>query len=313
MDVDGVREDRGAYIYNGIANGGFDIGLQEDFVVPDTYHDARIELVFEQKYAITHWLVAGVQKGYVIGPFLLHQIPAFLKPFKLSPLFTVPKPNEDDLVKKYRIIHHLSHPSGELGTSVNDLVADAWKHVRYTAFKEVVEMAFALGPRAWLWAVDAQDAYYRVPIKQKYWSLFAILWLGRYFFFTSLQMGLANACKIYTRFADAIEFIISKNHLLLFKLQWDGRSIRILRHYLDDFFGGHKRRCKARRQFVLVQQWMAALGIPTKPSKCIEPARVQRWLGWLYNTLTQTLAVPSDKVERYIARIDAILHKEIKV
>ena len=86
-----------------------------------------------------------------------------------------------------------------------------------------------------------------------------------------------------------------------------GNTIQLMRHYLDDFFGGHWSRRKAKKQFDLVQQWMDRLGIPTKPSKCIKPARVQRWLGWLYNTLSQTVSVPKDKVDKYQDRILQVL------
>ena len=306
----GVVEHRGQFVYDGLANGGFDIGVEDDFDIPPN-SDAKLpSLDFGQRYAVTHWLVKCIKKGFVIGPFLPDHVPQYLNPFKLSPVFTVPKPNTDDLVKKFRVVHHLSHPTKKQN-SVNSLISKDWTYVRYTSFLEVVSLAYALGPGAWLWAVDAQDAFYRVPVKKKYWSLLGLQWLGRLFFFVSLPMGLSSACQIYNKFADAIEYIIVKNHRRLFTARWRGNTIQLMRHYLDDFFGGHQSKRKAKQQFELVQQWMADLGIPTKPSKCIKPGRVQRWLGWLYNTLTQTISIPGDKVLRYQARILVIIESGV--
>ena len=306
VEVDGVLEHRGRFVYEGLANGGFDIGVEDDFDYPQSVDSQFPSLDFGQRYAVTHWIVNCIQKGFVIGPFLPGKVPQYLQPYKISPVFTVPKPNTDDLVKKYRVVHHLSHPSKKIG-SVNSIINRDWTKVCYTSFREVVTLAYALGPGAWLWAVDAQDAFYRVPVKSKYWSLLGLQWLGRIFFFVSLPMGLASACQIYNKFADAIEYIVVKNHRRLFTHYWRGNTIQLLRHYLDDFFGGHWSRRKAKKQFQLVQQWMDKLGIPTKPSKCIKPARVQRWLGWLYNTLSQTVSVPKDKVDKYQARILRVL------
>ena len=306
IDVDGEIEFRGQFIYEGLANGGFDIGVKEGFDFPPTVESQLPSLDFGERYAVTHWIINCVRKGFAIGPFLPHQVPQYLRPFKLSPVFTVPKPNNNDLVKRFRVVHHLSHPDKHFD-SVNSIIRKDWTNVHYTSFYEVVSLAYALGPGAWLWAVDAQDAFYRVPIKKKYWSLLGLSWLGRLFFFVSLPMGLSSACQIYNKFADAIEYIIVKNHKRLFTRYWRGQSIQLMRHYLDDFFGGHWSRRKAKKQFDLVQEWMAKLGIPTKPSKCIKPARVQKWLGWLYNTLCQTISIPVDKIVRYRAYIAIVL------
>ena len=258
---------------------------------------------FEARYAITNWIVAGIGKGHVIGPFTAKNNP--FTNYVISPLFTVPKA-VDDIVKRHRIIHHLS-ASGTNGISVNDVVPDTWKHVQYTTFKEVVKLAYELGPGAYIWTVDAQDAYYRVPIKKKFWPFMGFKWLGFFFFFTSLQMGLASSCNIYTRFADAVEYIIVKNNFNLYHILVENVYLRTLRHYLDDFFGGHKDKNKAWDQFTTVQGWFVRLGIPTRASKCVPPSQLCKILGWLYDTVDQMVKVPLDKVEKYCNLIDAIV------
>ena len=257
-------EFRGEFICDGLASGGFDVGIP-DGSWPSPDEDYANGFSFEAKYAITQWVVGGLSKGHVIGPFSSNSIP--FHNYVISPLFTVPKPS-DDYVKKYRIIHNLS-ARDKFGVSVNDVVDGSWKAVQYTAFLEVVKLAHDLGPGAFLWTVDAEDAYYRVPIKRKYWPFMGFRWLGFSFFFTSLAMGLASACNIYTKFADAVEYVIVKNNYNLFHITVDHVDVRSLRHYLDDFFGGHCDESSAIDQFTTVQGWFVRLGIPTRLSKCV--------------------------------------------
>ena len=183
--------------------------------------------------AITEWLVKGINKGFILGPFTKKLLPPHLNDIHCSPVFAVDKP------VGYRPIHHLSYPRNKKGCqSVNDLIDDKFKHVQYTTFKQVVALARAVGVGGYLWVVDAKDAYYRVPVKKKYYKYFGIEWLGRTFVFTSLQMGLASACQIYTKFADAVLYIIVQSRFGAF---YDYvQNILWVRHYLHDFFGGHK-------------------------------------------------------------------------
>ena len=98
-----------------------------------------------------------------------------------SPLFTVPKPN-----LRARTVCHLSAPKN--GTSVNACIPQEAKNVRYILFSDVAKFVYNLGFDARLWLVDAKDAYYRVPIKKKYWKYMGIKWFDYIFIFTFLQM-----------------------------------------------------------------------------------------------------------------------------
>lgn len=122
-------EYRGQFVVDGLANGGFDIGVVDEFEIPLTSDKQLPSLDFGQRYAITNWLVNCIAKGFVIGPFLPDAVPQYLRPYKLSPVFTVPKPGIDDIVKKYRVVHHLSHPD-KSDDSVNALIKRDWTTVK---------------------------------------------------------------------------------------------------------------------------------------------------------------------------------------
>ena len=157
--------------------------------------------------------------------------------------------------------------------------------------------------------VDAKDAYYRIPIKRKYWKYMGIKWFGLIFIFTSLQMGLGSACAIYQRFADAVLYIIRIHHMTLFTAVGGGILIH---HYLDDFFGGHPDSQMSLYQILVVYFWFWWLGIPTKWKKLKWPHWRQIILGWLYDTRRQTVSLPEDKVIVYTKYVTKLIRERKK-
>ena len=286
------------YIWQGI-NDGFDIGWI-DGAEPTYVQSPHLKTSQEDQYSIAQWIVERHASGILLGPFTDDTCP--FDNVHFSPLFTVPKP---DLKK--RIVAHLSFP--RWGVSVNDCIHDDAKAVQYILFREVCKFVYDLGYDARLWVVDAKDAYYRVPIKKKYWRYMGIKYFGMIFIFTSLQMGLGSACAIYQRFADAVLYIIRIRHYALFTAIGGGPLIH---HYLDDFFGGHPDSISAMYQVLMVYFWFWVLGIPTKWSKLKWPHWIQIILGWLYNTRLMTVSLPKDKQDAYIELVLKYIRERAK-
>ena len=257
-----------------------------------------IPLANDEKHAITQWILKGVTRGYIAGPFdPSHEFGFNLH---LSPLFVVRQPN------KLRPVAHLSYSKN--GTvSVNELVREAEKSVQYINFRELVTLIHAAGEGAYLFIVDAEDAYYRVPIKQSMIKYMGLKWCKKLWIFLSLQMGLASACKIYTRFADAIEYIVvRKNQKYAFK-----NGIQLIRHYIDDFFGCHPDKETAKLLYKQLIKWFRRLGVPTRPDKCHPPNTEQTILGWLFDTVSQMASLPDDKRTHILKMIANILSNGI--
>ena len=189
-------------------------------------------------------------------------MPQYINHLHVSPIFGVKQPN------KIRPIHHLSFPKNsknKFDASVNDILLEKLKTAQYTTFQDVVKMVLTAGKNSYLFIVDAQDAYYRVPIHEQDHHLLGIKWAKHFWFFTCLQMGLSSSCNIYTQFADAIEYIIIKNN----KNTTFSQQVQLLRHYLDDFFGVHADYSIALHNFYQLLYWFRRLGVPTKASKCL--------------------------------------------
>ena len=81
----------------------------------------------------------------------------------------------------------------------------------------------------------------------------------------------------------------------------------MLYHYLDDFFGGHRDKKIAEQQFKLLFDLLIKLGIPTSPDKCTRPQQIIIILGFLLDTLTQTVSIPKEKIQRYISDINWLI------
>ena len=298
-------EDR-AWLLDGIED-GFDIQVNES---PDLARDRVKNLPADalQQLRITEWIIKNVDKKAIWGPFnpKSNSLPAILDNYRVSPIGCVRKgihfdvPDED---KEWRTIHHLSHP--RQGISVNSEVKDEWSTVSYVSFMAVVRMVHSLGPGAYLWTVDAKDAYLRVPIKDQCMRFMCFIWSGMLFAFTSLSFGLTSAPRIYTLFADHVLHIAKESYPGI----WANGNQSWVYHYIDDFFGGAPAGWyqTAQVQFQVVIRTFEILGIPTKPPKCCGPATRMKILGFIYDTVRQMLFIPEPKKQQMLFEIDRCL------
>ena len=291
--LDGYEDAK--WVWDGITT-RFDIGWI-DGAEPTHVDNPFIPTTPQEQLDITLWLVKRHDAGQLLGPFTDETCP--IKDVHFSPVFPVPKPDYTS-----RIVAHLSYP--HWGISVNDCIDELSKQVSYILFVQVAQFVYELGYDARLWVVDAKDAYYRIPIKEAYWKYMAIRWLGMIFIFTSLQMGLASACAIYQRFADAILWIIRTRTAQLFAT---ATGFFYIHHYLDDFFGGHRDPAIATQQIITVFLWLFFLGIPTQWRKLKWPHWKQIILGWLYNTRARTVSLPTAKQIAYTAHVTKLIRE----
>ena len=291
------------YILDGVQN-GFPIGHAGETPTGATRNHPVEEV--SKVNSITDWLFKGVDNGYILGPFAEHEVP--VKNLIVSPLGQVPKDKHNPADPRVRPIHDLSAPKQRegrptTGLSVNDSLQRPMCTATYVWFVEIVRLANEVGKDGYLWVIDAADAYLRVPVREEDWWLLGICWFDQYFIMTCLPFGLASAPKIYTAFADAIEWMTICSDFQLFM---SDQGVQLIRHYLDDFFGGSPDKAMALRQFETVEKAMTDAAIPTRASKMEPPAHGQKIIGTLFDTHTQTITLPEDKCVRYAQHIREI-------
>lgn len=247
------------------------------------------------------------RKGYFLGPFEADKpLPKWLtdKAIKKKPLFHPLFGKVEikaDGTRKTRLLFDLSNDSR--GLSFNDNIHEGEKTVTYITILDVCRRIVDCDMK-WIWCLDALEAYYRVPIQERFIPLMGVKVCNILFFFTCLVMGQATACKLYTEFATAVVWIIVNNSDELFKwkaenAKGEGVVYEMIMHYIDDFMGGAKDKEQADRQFETVKEWWRRLGIPTQDRKCTPPANVMRYLGFIFDALRRTVAVPKDKLKKY--------------
>ena len=123
-----------------------------------------------------------IKLGQIEGPYKLSNIPLTKYPIHTSPLSCKLKSSGKPMM--------LIDESAPLGASINSEILDEDKSVSYSDFSDLCNLLLRVGPRGWLWIVDAVDAYYRIPIQDRFKHLFGIIWLNRLLLFNCLSFGL---------------------------------------------------------------------------------------------------------------------------
>ena len=72
---------------------------------------------------------------------------------------------------------------------------------------------------------DIRRAYRLIPIHEDDRLFLGLRWKGQYYIDLALPFGLRSAPQFLSRFADVLEFLLSKE-----------ASVQYIQHYLDDFF-----------------------------------------------------------------------------
>ena len=133
---------------------------------------------------------AEIEAGRVAGPF--DQRP--LLNLRVSPLGLVPKKE----VGSFRLIHHLSYPSGD---SVNDFIDPNLCSVEYTSFDAAVHMIQDLGQGCLLGKSDISNAFRLLPISPHEFDQLGFYFEGKFYFDKDMPFGCSIACRTWEVFA----------------------------------------------------------------------------------------------------------------
>ena len=262
--------------------------------------------------ATVQHIIAGLKKleklhdrGYIWGPFSgLDKVTDEITKHgevHLWPLFYKEEFKSTGQVK-IRLLSNFSDQ--QKGKSFNDAIDDKEKTVKYISVVDVVRRIVNTKSR-WMWAIDALDAYYRVPIRVRDIRHCGLRICNMIFFFTCLVMGMSTACKLYTEFADTIMWIIlndedkARRSVFHAKSEKNSDLVALLMHYIDDFMGCAKTEKEAKEQQKYVLWWFKKLGVPTQGDKITEVGQLVNYLGFLFNCRDYELGVMEKRVEKY--------------
>lgn len=271
------------------------ISAQSNHPIPDSVKPKVIEDILH-----------GLDAGFILGPFSPNN--PWSKETIISPLGTVTKKSADSSTIKYRVIQDLSHGK-RINRSVNVFIPNYATLVHYITLKQIVSMIHRLGPGAMIWVADMAEAYRRVLLHHSFHKYLGFRWENMIFRYACLPFGLSSSPQIYSAFAECLRQIVLFSHPRLFFVN----GFPVIRNYLDDFFAAHPNPASAWAQYRLFRQWLLYLGIPTQDWKCCSPNVQAIILGFLYNTVNQTVSIPKAKLQQILESIRSLLSKTRRV
>jgi hypothetical protein len=258
---------------------GFTKGFSIHYSGPRVHRDAKnLRSTALNPDVISAQIIKEIKLGRVAGPFSKRPFPNLI----VSPIGLVPKKTPGE----YRMIHHLSYPSGE---SINDFIDPDLCTVQYTSFDEAVHLVQDLGRNCKLFKSDIKSAYRLIPIRPADFELLGFSFNNFYYFDKALPFGASISCITFERFARFLEFCVK----LKFK---SGHLI----HYLDDFLGGDKNFIQCSRALNIFKETMTELGVPLAIDKTEGPTEILTFLGLELNSEQMSVSIPVSKLQEVI-------------
>lgn len=229
-----------------------------------------------------------VELGRIAGPFTT--LP--LKSLRVSPVGLIPKKDGT-----WRLIHHLSYPTG---SSVNDFIDRDYCSVHYTPFDSALDMIANLGKGALAARLDIKSAFRLLPIHPSEFELLGYKIGGYYFVDKCLPFGCSISCSLFEKLANFLEWELKRR----------SQSNSVV-HYLDDFLVAGQKDSDACLQLMSCYENMCAeFGVPLAPEKTIGPSPCITYLGLEINTNEMMVKIPPEKLMKLKENLISLLGKK---
>ena len=281
---------------------GFKRGFSIKYQGPKNVRIKSPNLKFAVGDEVDLWnkIMKEVKLKRFAGPFLEKDIP--FRHYIQSPVGLVPKDNGTDV----RLIFHLSYPRNGKGNkkSVNANTPAEFCKVSYPDFAKAVQLCMKAGPKCHLGRSDMRSAFRNLGVMRKYWKYLLLKAKspidGKWYFFVdkAIPFGHSISCKLFQEFSNSIA------HIVKFKTQAD------LVNYLDDylFIALFKLWCdKYLRTFLTICK---QINFPVSMEKTFWGATQMTFLGFLINSVTQSVSIPQEKITKARNMILYILNKK---
>jgi hypothetical protein len=263
-------------------------GFHSGFLgLPSGIESPNLSSAFERPEELDKIMVSNQAEGIVAGPFERKPVEDMM----VSPLGVIPKPHQPN---KFRAIQHLSHPPGN---SVNDRIPPESRAVALSTIADLTTFALH-SPGMWWGGFDIKWMYYTFPLRplcqatqgvRWRWMLPDGTWVLRYFFFRVLSFGLASGPRIANAFADLLDWV------------FQSRGISVSLNIFDDFRIGGRTRPLAEAAWRQALRILDFIRWPRNPDKDIPVTQVIFWVGYITDTVQQTVTLERETLERHAA------------
>lgn len=200
-----------------------------------------------------------------------------------STIFTRPKKDGS-----YRLILNLKN--------LNQCV-DTW-HFKMETVKTATSL---ITPNCWFASIDLKDAYYSVSIADSDRKYLKFVWKHSVYQFTCLPNGLASAPRIFTKLLKPLfSTLRKKGHTNL--------------AYLDDSLLVSDSNIDCTHNVSDTVALVDSLGLTLHPDKSVlVPTQEITFLGFVLNSLTMTVSLPSEKKVNIVQMCASLKRKQIVV
>ena len=262
---------------------GFDLGYQG----PRNLAQQSPNLKLRVGNATILWnkVMKEVRLKRYAGPYDLPPFEHFIQ----SPIGLVPKDSGLDT----RLIFHLSYQRNSTkGYSINGNTPRHWCTVKYPDFNEAIRLCMAEGTGCHMSKSDMSSAFRNLGMSCHSWSFMIMKAMSpldkKWYYFVDkcLPFGAAISCAHFQRVSNAIA------HLVKFKT---GRKTV---NYLDDYLFAALMRLLCNMQLQAVLDICAQINFPVSIDKTYWATTTITFLHFLINTITQTVLIPVEKVEK---------------
>ena len=287
--------DKTAFLIQGFKH-GFDLGYRGPQIIKQTAKNLKLD---GKKQQIILWnkVMKEVKLKRYAGPFDTIPFDNYIQ----SPIGLVPKDNGRDV----RLIFHLSHPRDpSKGFSVNRCTPKEMCTVQYPDFNKAIQLCSEAGKFCKLSKSDMSSAFRNLGISRKFWKFLVMLAVSpidgktSYFIDKCLPFGAVISCAHFQNFSNAVAHVM--------KVKSGKENV----NYLDDFLFIALLRALCNAQIDLFLAICNRINFPVSMEKTFRACTQLTFLGFLIDTLTQTVMIPVEKVIKAKAMLSKVLSKK---
>ena len=242
--------------------------------------------------AVVSSIQKDLQRGRKAGPFMQPPFDTFVG----SPMGAFEKRSSPG---KYRIIHDLSWPPGQ---SVNEGISPANCTVQYITIDHAVRRVKKYGPGTLMAKLDLEDAFKHIVVRPEDWDLLGSSLevtdasgekMVQYFVDLVLPFGMRSSPKLFSDFAEALNYMMSKN------------GTTDVDNYLDDYFtcgAVGTNQCSDNLKIML--NTCKECNFSVNPSKVVEPTPVLEFLGIVIDSLSMMLCISETRLRDILSQLE---------
>ena len=269
---------------------GFDIGYRGPIEGVRRF-SPNLKLRVGSQTILWNKMMKEVKLKRFAGPFSEPPFTHFIQ----SPVGLVPKDGGNDT----RLIFHLSYPRN--GSSINSETPAEFCSVKYPDFSEAVRLCLKTGGACRMGKSDFTSAFRNLGLKRKCFPLLVMMVTspidGKDYYFVDkcLPFGASISCSHFQRFSNAVAFLVQY------------RTKKPVINYLDDYFFAALTALLCNRQIDVFLDICKTINFPVSLEKTFWSTTTIIFLGFLIDSINQTISIPLDKVEKAKTIINSIL------